>query len=121
MHELSLCRSIYSIAHRAAGGRRVLRIRLDVGELRQVIPETLCYCWGIVTDETPLAGSELAINHIAAIIACKDCGAQTRMRGIPMLVCGECGSGQVRVVSGEEFLLCSLDVKDENHGIDPPP
>ncbi len=28
------------------------------------------------------------------------------------MVCGECKSGKVHVVSGEEFLLRSLDIKE---------
>lgn len=113
MHELSLCRSIYGIAERAAGARRVSAIYLDVGQLRQVIPQTLEYCWGVVCDETPLAGSELIINHVPAVIECELCGVQTRLQGIPMMVCSACQSGKVRVLSGEEFLLRSLDVKDD--------
>ncbi|UQE76465.1 hydrogenase maturation nickel metallochaperone HypA [Gordonia sp. PP30] len=111
MHELSLCRSISVIAERAAAGREVTTIHLDVGELRQVVPETLTYCWTIVREDTALADSVLCVNQIPAVIACDDCQAQTRMRGIPILVCGSCGSGHVAVVTGEEFLLRSLDVR----------
>lgn len=112
MHELSLCRSIQGVAERAAAGRTVARIQLDVGQLRQVVPETLVYCWGVVTDETRLAGSELVVTSIPAVIACAECGASTTLRGIPMLVCGGCGGGSVTVTSGEEFLVRSIDVKD---------
>jgi hydrogenase nickel incorporation protein HypA/HybF len=112
MHELSLCRSILGITERAAGGRPVARILLDVGQLRQVVPETLVYCWGIVTEASPLEGSELLVNSIPAVIACDDCGTTTTLRGVPMLVCGGCGSGAVAVTSGEEFLVRSIDVKD---------
>ena len=55
MHELSLCQSIYGITDRAREGRPVVTVRLRVGALRQVVPETLKYCWGVVTDTTPLA------------------------------------------------------------------
>lgn len=110
MHELSLCRSIYSIAERAAGDKRIGAVHLDVGALRQVIPQTLEYCWGIVVEQTPLAGSFLSINQIPAVISCNACAQQTRLSGIPMMVCGSCGSGDVRVVTGEEFLLRSLDI-----------
>lgn len=112
MHELSLCHSIYGIAERAAEGRTIERVRLDIGELRQVVPETLEYCWGIVTEQTPLAGSSLLVTRIPAVVACEDCGAHTRMRGVPTMRCGECEGIRVRVLSGEEFLLRSLDVKD---------
>lgn len=112
MHELSLCRSIVTITTRAAAGRPVARVELDVGALRQVVPETLVYCWGVVTEDSPLAGSELRVTSIPAVIDCADCGAGTTLRGVPMLICGSCGSGAVTVTSGEEFLVRSIDVKD---------
>lgn len=110
MHELSLCRSIYAIVERAAGDNRIGAIRLDVGALRQVVPQTLQYCWGIVVDETALAGSYLDITQIPAEISCEHCEQSTRLTGIPMMVCGTCGSGDIRVVAGDEFLLRSLDI-----------
>ncbi|QWT23104.1 hydrogenase maturation nickel metallochaperone HypA [Subtercola sp. PAMC28395] len=112
MHELSLCRSIYGIAERAAAGRAVTQILLDVGQLRQVVPETLVYCWGVVTEESALEGSQLRVTSIPAVIACADCGANTTLQGVPMLLCGRCGGGSVSVTSGEEFLVRSIDVKD---------
>ena len=36
-------------------------MHLDVGHLRQVVPDTLRYAWEIVVDGTPLAGSVLAV------------------------------------------------------------
>ena len=112
MHELSLCRTIVGITERAAAGRQVAAIFLDVGQLRQVVPETLVYCWTVVTESSPLEGSELRVNSIPAVISCSSCGTDTTLRGVPMLVCGSCGSGAVTVTSGEEFLVRSIDVKD---------
>lgn len=111
MHELSLCRTIYGIVTKAANGRVVTDIHLDIGQLRQVIPDTLIYCWGIVCEDTTLDGSRLQIRHIPAIIECEACGAHTRMLGVPTMRCGECDSTQVHVIEGEEFLIRSLDVK----------
>lgn len=113
MHELSLCRTIYGIVDRAAKDRTVTDIHLDVGHLRQVIPDTLTYCWGIVTEGTRLDGSRLQITPIPAVIECASCTAHTRMLGVPTMKCGECGGTNVTVISGEEFLIRSVDVKDE--------
>jgi hydrogenase nickel incorporation protein HypA/HybF len=110
MHELSLCRSIYGIVERAAGGQHVISVTLEVGELRQVIPDTLRYCWGIVTEETPLANSQLLITQHPGLIICDDCGHQTAMRSIPRLRCDHCSGTDVRVISGEEFMVRSLEV-----------
>ncbi len=114
MHELSLCRSIAAIAERAAEGRSVESIQLDVGALRQVVPQTLVYCWDIVRESSvPLARSRLEVTSIPAEVSCRECAALTRIEGVPILVCGSCGSGAVDVRSGEEFLVRSMEVGEQ--------
>ena len=57
MHELSLCQSILGIVDRARAGRTVEAVELKIGQMRQVVPETLVFCWGLVTESTGLDGS----------------------------------------------------------------
>lgn len=117
MHELSICNAIHRIVEKAlaeqGAGKRVKTIYLDLGQMRQVVPPTLEYCWGIVTETSPLAGSRLEINHIPIRLQCReaDCGHLTVVEGFPILTCGKCHSGNVEMLSGEEFLLTSLDVE----------
>ncbi len=112
MHELSLCNSIVSIVDRAAGGRTVDTVHLQVGQFRQVVPDTLVYCWALVTETSRLAGSYLAVESIAITLECGACGAESRPdRGLN-LVCGSCGSGNVSMLTGEEFMITSLDLKE---------
>jgi hydrogenase nickel incorporation protein HypA/HybF len=110
VHELSLCRSIYAITARAAGGRRVTQVELDVGQLRQVVPETLARCWDVVIASTPLEGAALAVNHIPARAVCQDCGASLTLGPALKMVCGACGGRALRIETGEEFLVRSIDV-----------
>jgi hydrogenase nickel incorporation protein HypA/HybF len=110
MHELSLCRSIYGIVERSAAGRKVDVIHLQVGRLRQVVPDTLTYCWGLVTSATALDGSVLSVESMPAVVACRRCGAETHLTDVLMVLCADCGATDVSVVGGEEFLLTSLDL-----------
>lgn len=108
MHELSLCRSIADIVERARGARSVDVVHLRIGQLRQVVPPTLTYCWELVTTDTDLAGSRLQIEHIPVRLTCLDCAASTEVSDALLIACGECGSPRVRVDAGEEFLLTSI-------------
>ncbi|MFN8195215.1 MAG: hydrogenase maturation nickel metallochaperone HypA [Nocardioidaceae bacterium] len=110
MHELSLCSSIAGIVERGREGRTVTTVHLQVGQLRQVVPETLCFCWGVVTEDTPLAGSVLEIDHIPVVLDCRACGATTTVAEVLVLTCGDCGSGDIAVVTGEELMVTALDV-----------
>ncbi|MDP3950181.1 hydrogenase maturation nickel metallochaperone HypA [Microbacterium sp.] len=112
MHELSLCNSIHTIVDRAAGGRPVATVHLQIGRFRQVVPDTLSYCWSMVSADSSLAGSQLAIEHIAVRLHCSACGAETSPAGDLVLVCGTCGSGDVSMLTGEEFMITSLDLKE---------
>jgi hydrogenase nickel incorporation protein HypA/HybF len=112
MHELSLCQSIVRIVERARGGRPVESVQVQVGQLRQVVPETLISCWGMLTDSTDLQGSRLEIEHLPVEVQCSDCQQRTTIAGFPVLTCGSCGSLRTTVVRGEELLVTSLDLAD---------
>lgn len=109
MHELSICRAIAGIVAEHAGGRAVERVRLDVGHLRQVVPETLSFCWQMVVADSPLAAADLEINHVPAVLRCRACGAETEISA-PVFRCGTCNSTEIDVTSGEELLVTSLDL-----------
>lgn len=112
MHELSICGSIASIVTKRAGDRRVGTIHLQVGQLRQIVPDTLVYCWSLVSADTELDGAELAIEKIPARITCHTCGATIEVGELPVFVCTDCGGVDVEVVSGEEFMITSLELAE---------
>lgn len=111
MHELSLCRSIFKIVDRARGERDVQTVHLTVGQLRQVVPQTLEHCWQLVTAETPLRDSRLDIDHVAIELHCGACCARTSALHRLVLTCSACGSGEVAVVRGEELMVTSMDLR----------
>jgi hydrogenase nickel incorporation protein HypA/HybF len=112
VHELSLCNSIQQVVARAAGDRPVVVVHLRVGRLRQVVPDTLRYCWTLVTAEGPLAGSELRIDPVPVSGRCRICAAETTVEEVLVLVCGACGSPDLELLTGEEFLITTLDLAD---------
>jgi hydrogenase nickel incorporation protein HypA/HybF len=110
VHELSLCQRIYEIADRSRDGRSVEVVRLRIGDLRQAVPDTLTYCWGLLTDSTPLAGSVLEIERIPVEFRCTTCGSVTRVGEDLDLACPSCGGIRVEILAGEEFVLDSMDL-----------
>jgi len=108
VHELSICTALASIVEQHAEGRVVASVHLDVGHLRQVVPETLAFSWEVVVAGTPLEGSVLDVNHIPAVIECRSCGAATTLTA-PVFRC-PCGYTAVDVVAGDELVVTSLDL-----------
>jgi hydrogenase nickel incorporation protein HypA/HybF len=113
VHELSICGAIADIVSRRAGDRPVRVINLRVGQLRQVVPDTLAYCWELVSAGTFLDGSRLAIERVPARLHCRGCGSEAEIGDLPVFICVSCGGTDTRVVAGEEFLITSLDLAPE--------
>ncbi|MBT8239785.1 MAG: hydrogenase maturation nickel metallochaperone HypA [Acidimicrobiia bacterium] len=109
MHELSICSAIADAVNEHAQGRRVERIRLRIGHFRQIVPETLQYCWSLQTDDSPLRNTALDVTYVEAVVRCRKCSTETTL-SVPVLVCESCGSHTVELIMGEEFLIESIDV-----------
>ncbi len=112
MHEISMCESIYEIVDRTAAGRPVTVIHLQVGQLGQVVPETLTYCWTVVSYQTRLAGSKLVVDTVPVTLRCLNCGSTTTLTDELLLLCTRCDGADVSVTTGEELMLTSLELAE---------
>ena len=112
MHELSIAEAIVDVATRHAAGRRVVKVEVRVGHLRQVVPESLDFAFGLLTQGTALDGTELAVTQVSAAGLCRDCGAQSVMESFP-LCCACCGGLDMDVLAGEELLVDALELEEE--------
>jgi len=101
-----------SIVERRAAGREVRTVHVRIGQLRQIVPDTLAYCWELLCADTALAGSRLEVESIRASIRCRACGRTAEIGDLPIFVCGGCASSDVEVLSGEEFVITALDLAE---------
>ena len=112
MHELSVCGAIAGIVERRAGGREVRTVHVRIGQLRQIVPDTLVYCWELLCADTALAGSRLELEGIRASIRCRACGRTAELGDLPVFACGGCASHDVELLSGDEFLVSALELTE---------
>jgi hydrogenase nickel incorporation protein HypA/HybF len=112
VHELAIADSVVRIACAHAAGRKVAKVELKVGHLRQVVPSALEFAFGLVAEGTELEGAELVIEAVPAAGRCRDCGAEGPFPRLP-LACGACGSYALEIVSGEELLVDALELEEE--------
>ena len=110
MHELSLCQAIAGAVKPYADGRHVDVVRVTIGALRQVVPESLSFCWTLVRDYEDMPDAELELEFVPAEVQCRSCGRRSTITSRWSLLCPLCGSADVEVVRGDEFLVNSLDV-----------
>jgi hydrogenase nickel incorporation protein HypA/HybF len=111
MHELSIADALVAIAARHAGERRVVRVEVKLGHLRQVVPQALEFAFGLVAEGTPVEGAELVMEIVPAAGRCRACGAEGELNGFPLL-CSACGSPDLELTQGEELLVDALELED---------
>ena len=117
MHELSLCQAIAGVVKTHAAGRSVDVVRVRVGALRQVVPDSLTFCWSIIAEHEDLGHAELVLELVAAAVECLDCHAHSDIVSRWSICCPACGSAKVSVLRGEEFMVTSIDVAEgARHG-----
>jgi hydrogenase nickel incorporation protein HypA/HybF len=111
MHELSIADAVVTIASRHAAGRKVTRVDLKVGHLRQVVPDSLTFAFELVSAGTELEGAELVIEDVPARVRCNACSAETVLKAFPAH-CGGCGGLDVEVSGGDELLVDALELEE---------
>jgi hydrogenase nickel incorporation protein HypA/HybF len=111
MHELAIAEAVVDIVLRHAGERRVTRVEVVVGHLRQVVPDALAFAFELVVHGTSAEGAELVIDHVAAAGRCRECGAETVLDAFP-LQCAHCRSLDIELLRGEELFVDCLETED---------
>ncbi len=112
MHELSIAEAVVDVAVRHAHGRRVSKVELKVGHLRQVVPSSLQFAFELLTSDTPLDGAELVVEEVLAQGRCRRCDVETTMTSFP-LQCSSCGGLDMELLAGEELLVDALELEEQ--------
>jgi hydrogenase nickel incorporation protein HypA/HybF len=115
MHELSICESLIEIALAAMKEQGVSRhaasLTVEIGRLTAVVPDSLRFYFGILSQGTPLQSAELRIKSVVLRTRCRSCLLETEP-DFPTLACFQCGT-PVEILSGRELRLVSIDVPEE--------
>ena len=111
MHEMSITQGIIEICENYAGGRRVLCVDVEIGELSSVVPDAVEFCFEACSQGTLLEGARINIIRIPGSGQCLDCGAHTPLTAL-FGACQHCGGYRVTVVSGEEMRVREIEVDE---------
>jgi hydrogenase nickel incorporation protein HypA/HybF len=112
MHEMAISSAVLESVLRHAAGRQVTGVKLRVGHLRQVVPDSLEFYWGIVTRDSVCEGSVLEQEVIAARLACTACEREWAIE-LPVFRCPSCGGADVTIAAGDELEVESIEVEEE--------
>ncbi len=113
MHELAITEGIIEAAVPAAkkaGAKKILEIRLKIGELSGVFPEYIQEYFDMASEDTIAKGAVLKVETIRAAIKCGICGYEGVIDR-KKIKCPKCGSIDFKLTAGREYYVDSLEVE----------
>lgn len=118
MHELSLAQNIVEIVEAALPpesdpGASTVRVR--IGELAGVVPDSLAFCFEAITKGTRLENARLQLIPVAATAKCGSCGSVNQIIDA-VFVCTECGGTGLTLLSGRELQVVEIELQEAEAG-----
>ena len=113
MHELSLAMSVREIVEEAAknnGSSSVNEVNIVVGNFSSVVADALEFAMEVAKKGSLFENARINIRTEKAMLRCSECGRDSEMADF-IFRCGSCGSGAVRVVSGDRMYVESIDIE----------
>lgn len=108
MHEMSITQSVVDAVCEHAAGRRVHEVKIQVGALCAVVPDSMQFCFELVTEGTLMEGARLEIEQPPGQASCRACGRDFTLTDLIVLC--PCGSADVEILSGRELRIMSMEV-----------
>lgn len=115
MHELSLAENILDIVREnlsSNGGGKLKSVKVRIGELAGVVPESLEFCFTAITKGTPMEDAKLEIERTGIAAHCADCGKDSTVEGL-VFRCPACESANIKVIAGNELQVVGIEIYDK--------
>ena len=116
VHELSIAQSVVGTVEQVRADRSlgpVTTVRLRIGRMSGVSPDSLHFCWGLATEKTDLAGSELDIIMTEPCYRCTQCDATADFETAPDS-CPSCGARALQLDGGADLTIDSLEIREDD-------
>jgi len=115
VHELSIAQSLLEIVleeSRKHGMTKVRVIRLQVGELAAVVPDSLLFCFEMISENTAACGAIIEIETVPVVARCSQCQLLFQVEN-HVFVCPECQVPVMELVSGRDLSVMSVEGERE--------
>lgn len=116
MYEFTLTNSVNDALQRLCrqtGWKKVRRVMIKIGGMRNVNPELMAFIFAAVSKDTPAEGALLSVMFLPVTVRCHSCG-KISTREDSTFSCPLCGSKNVQVLSGLELSIEALEVESNS-------
>ncbi|MDP2965166.1 MAG: hydrogenase maturation nickel metallochaperone HypA [Pelolinea sp.] len=113
MHELSITESLLNTASDYAQknkAKRVTALNLVIGELSGIIDDSVQFYWDMISENSICEKSVLNFDKRKAVMKCMSCDNEFSLGG-ELSPCPSCSSMDLKFISGNEFLLESIEIE----------
>jgi hydrogenase nickel incorporation protein HypA/HybF len=114
MHELSIASSIVDTVLKEIDKqnlKKVLVIKLRVGVLTDIVPDSLLFGFEALTSDTVLKDTKLEIETVPIKGVCNECSNYFEVEEFTF-VCPNCSSYDIEMKQGNELDIAHLEVDD---------
>jgi hydrogenase nickel incorporation protein HypA/HybF len=118
MHELSIAQGILDIVRQYVPEEQaadIRRIRIRVGQMAGIVPDSLDFCFGAMVNGTAMAEARLDIEEIPVRSRCAGCGEIFSLEGAAFF-CPFCNSREIKIISGTELQVVDIELSEEQAG-----
>ena len=115
MHELSIAQSILEIVYQHVPEDQcsgVRSVKVQVGRLSGVVPESLEFCFSAIIEATPLGEARLDIVLTPVRAHCGECATTFELEGTTF-ICPSCESIDLEILSGTELQVIEVELNEE--------
>lgn len=113
MHEMSLAEGILDISlqyFRQANAQKITEITVLVGEMTNVVPESLSFCFESLSKGTPAEQAVLKLKSMPLEAWCHNCDYKFVVQNYNF-TCPHCTSANLEIISGRQLQVESLEVE----------
>ncbi len=111
MHEFNIIENIFKIIEdiiKKEKINKVDKVNLLIGEMLQIVPETLVFAFDSVKKGTKYENSTLNIEIKPILGKCNICKSNIELSK-DQFICPECNNNDFEIISGKELIIKSIE------------
>lgn len=112
MHEMSIAQSLIQIIREEMvnhNATTLKSVKVHIGQLSAVVPESLSFCFEVMTSKTDLEGAKLITEVIPLKGVCSDCEKAFEIKEY-VFVCPYCGGTNINTIAGQDLSIVEMEV-----------
>ncbi|MFH1350077.1 MAG: hydrogenase maturation nickel metallochaperone HypA [Pseudomonadota bacterium] len=112
MHEMSIAQSLIDIIREEMvkhDAKAIRSVRLSIGQMTAIVPDSLSFCFEVITAGTELEGAKLIMEIVPLRGYCHSCDSEFEIKDYAF-ACPSCGSTEIKTIAGQDLSIVEMEV-----------